>query len=147
MHTNRRTHKSLTSTVEVIVSVYISLCGESTEILMKNLMTLLKAIADENRVRLLLGLKGGELCVCQLIDFIDLAPSTVSKHMSILRNADLVSWRKEGRWVYYKLPEGSPDSASAQLLAWLIDHLEEATQIKDDLKKLQEVLEKIPACS
>ena len=114
---------------------------------MKELMTLLKAIADENRVRLLLGLKGGELCVCQLIDFIDLAPSTVSKHMSILRNADLVSWRKEGRWVYYKLPEGSPDSASAQLLAWLIDHLEEATQIKDDLKKLQEVLEKIPACS
>ena len=140
-------HKSLTSIVAMIVSVNISLCGESPEIFMKKLMTLLKAIADENRVRLLMALKGGELCVCQLIDFIDLAPSTVSKHMSILRNADLVSSRKEGRWVYYKLPDGSPGSASSQLLVWLIDNFEEAAQIKDDLKKLQEVLEKIPACS
>lgn len=57
---------------------------------MKRLMAMLKAVSDENRVRLLMALSEGELCVCQLIEFIELAPSTVSKHMSILRGANLV---------------------------------------------------------
>jgi ArsR family transcriptional regulator len=46
----------------------------------------------------------GELCVCQLIKMLGLAPSTVSKHMSILRQARLVQARKEGKWMYYRFP-------------------------------------------
>ena len=69
---------------------------------MLDFMAIAKALADENRVRLLLALQKQELCVCQLIELIGLAPSTVSKHMSILRQARLVEARKEGRWVYYR---------------------------------------------
>jgi len=50
-------------------------------------------------------LSGGELCACQIIEMLGLAPSTVSKHMSILRQAGLVETRKEGRWIYYRLAE------------------------------------------
>ena len=69
---------------------------------MLDFMAIAKALADENRVRLLLALQKQELCVCQLIELMGLAPSTVSKHMSILKQARLVEARKQGRWVYYR---------------------------------------------
>jgi DNA-binding transcriptional ArsR family regulator len=47
----------------------------------------------------------GELCVCQIIELLGLVPSTVSKHMSILKQAGLVENRKEARWMYYRLPK------------------------------------------
>ena len=61
------------------------------------------ALSDSTRVRLLHALRGGELCVCQLIELVGLSPSTVSKHLSILRDAGLVDSRKDGRWVHYRL--------------------------------------------
>jgi len=70
----------------------------------RHLMSIVKALADENRIRALLALRGGELCVCQIIELLGLAPSTVSKHMSILKQAGLVEATKRGRWVYYRIP-------------------------------------------
>ena len=70
---------------------------------MWDFMAVTKALADENRVRMLLALQKQELCVCQIIELVKLAPSTVSKHMSILRSAHLVDARKDGRWMYYRL--------------------------------------------
>ena len=69
---------------------------------MRDLMAVIKALADENRVRVLLALGAGELCVCQIVELLGLAPSTVSKHLSILKQARLVESRKEGRWMFYR---------------------------------------------
>jgi ArsR family transcriptional regulator len=71
----------------------------------EDFIAIAKALSDSNRVRALLALRKGELCVCQIIELLGLAPSTVSKHMSILRQAELVTCRKDSRWVYYRLPE------------------------------------------
>ena len=60
-----------------------------------------KALAEENRLRILLALGVEELCVCQIIELLELAPSTVSKHMSVLKQARMVDSRKDGRWTYY----------------------------------------------
>lgn len=57
---------------------------------MRDLMAVLKALADENRVRVLLAVQGRELCVCQIVELLGRAPSTVSKHLSILHQARLV---------------------------------------------------------
>ena len=67
---------------------------------MFDFMSVIKAIADTNRVRILCVLQGRELCVCQIIEMLGLAPSTVSKHLSILRQARLLEDRKEGRCWY-----------------------------------------------
>ena len=77
---------------------------------MREFMRITKALADENRVRMLLMLKGGELCVCQITELFGLAPSTISKHLSILYQAGLAESRKDGRWIYFRLPDrrGSP---------------------------------------
>lgn len=68
---------------------------------MQDVLAINKALSDENRVRVMLALAGGEMCVCQIIELLGLAPSTVSKHMHVLQQAGLVKGRKEGRWVYY----------------------------------------------
>ena len=72
---------------------------------MKESLRVFGALSDENRVRMLLALRHGELCVCQLIELMGLSPSTVSKHLSILRDAGLLDSRKEGRWVYYRMAD------------------------------------------
>ena len=63
---------------------------------MREFMNITKALADENRVRMLMALRGGELCVCQITELFGLAPSTMSKHLSMLFQAGLVESRKDG---------------------------------------------------
>src|SRR5688500_8554417 len=81
--------------------------------MLEEFIAITNALADENRVRALLALRGGELCLCQGIEWLGLAPSTVTKHMSILRQAGLVQARKEGRWMYYRLPDPQVDDVPA----------------------------------
>jgi DNA-binding transcriptional ArsR family regulator len=69
---------------------------------MKQVIGIAKALSDPNRLRALAAVSRGELCVCQLIELLTLAPSTVSKHMTILKQAGLVTSRKNSRWVYYQ---------------------------------------------
>ena len=77
---------------------------------MNDLISITKALADESRVRIVAALAQGELCVCQLIELLELAPSTVSKHLALLRQAGLLEVRKDGRWAYYRLAaRGAPD--------------------------------------
>ena len=103
---------------------------------MLEILNITKALSDENRVRALMMLADGELCVCQIIEMLGLAPSTVSKHMSILRQAGLVETRKEARWIYYRLADGEAQPVS-EILNWLQRHLKNDKRILDDLKQLQ----------
>jgi ArsR family transcriptional regulator len=65
------------------------------------------ALSDPTRVEILERLRGGERCVCELTDLLDAAQSRLSFHLKTLRDAGLVTDRREGRWVYYRLaPEG-----------------------------------------
>ena len=70
---------------------------------MRDFMDIAKALAEENRVRILCLLRKQELCVCQVIEVLGLAPSTVSKHLSVLYQARLIDSSKQGRWVFYNL--------------------------------------------
>ena len=74
----------------------------------KNYVQIFKSIADESRLRILLMLRVRPLCVCELYVALDIALSTLSAHLKILKNADLVEDNKDGRWVTYKLTEKKP---------------------------------------
>ena len=103
-------------------------------------MNITKALADENRVRILAALKGRELCVCQIIDLLQLAPSTVSKHLSVLRQALLLEARKNGRWTYYRLNDDGPAPEVAEALQWVIASVGNQPVIKNDRKRLKKIL-------
>lgn len=103
-------------------------------------MNLTKALADETRVRLLLALEPGELCVCQLVELVGLAPSTVSKHMSILKQAQLVESRKEGRWIFYRWTEDAPE-AVRRALDFVRGCCCGDPRVGEDRRRLQAILE------
>ncbi len=101
---------------------------------------LAKALGDENRVRILMILRDEPLCVCQLTALLDLAPSTTSKHLSILRQAQLIECIKSGRWVYYKLPVKPANKSIAKALQWVVESLADDSRIEEDANRLIEIL-------
>jgi ArsR family transcriptional regulator, arsenate/arsenite/antimonite-responsive transcriptional repressor len=107
---------------------------------MESVLAITRALADENRVRALLVLDGRELCVCQLIEFLELAPSTVSKHMTILRQARLIDGRKKGRWMNYRLAGEHASPAVKEAIAWLRRSLSEDPVARKDARRMQEIL-------
>lgn len=108
---------------------------------MWDFMSITKALADENRVRMLLALRGQELCLCQIVELVVLAPSTASKHMSILRQARLVEGRKSGRWMYYRLASKDAPEVVQQALAWAMESLASDPRVVRDAERLQEILQ------
>ena len=64
---------------------------------------LFHALSDETRLGILEMLRGGERCVCELQGDLDAAQSRLSFHLKVLREAGLVTDRKEGRWSYYAI--------------------------------------------
>jgi DNA-binding transcriptional ArsR family regulator len=107
---------------------------------MRHLIRTTKALSDESRIRMLAALQGRELCVCQIIELIGLAPSTVSKHLSILRNARLIDSRKQGRWMYYRLADPDAPVQIQAALEWIFSAMEGSTTIEGDKKRLEEIL-------
>jgi DNA-binding transcriptional ArsR family regulator len=103
-------------------------------------LNITKALAEENRLRILLALDGEELCVCQIIEFLELAPSTVSKHMAVLRQARLVDGRKDGRWMYYRLADERAPTEVKEAIAWVKKSLLKDERIREDVKRLNEIL-------
>ena len=108
--------------------------------LMRDFMAITKALSDPNRVRILLALRRGELCVCQITELFGFAPSTVSKHLSILHHAGLILSRKTARWVYYRLPEKSVPVAVREALNWVHKSLANTKETKADAKNLKMIL-------
>lgn len=107
---------------------------------MHEFMTVIKALADENRVRVILALHERESCVCQIIDLLGLAPSTVSNHMPILKQARLVNSRKDGRWVYYSLAANDAPVEAREVVAWVCKCLTNDSKVQVDTARLIEIM-------
>jgi DNA-binding transcriptional ArsR family regulator len=107
-------------------------------------MAVLKALADENRVRVLAALGPNELCVCQIVELLELAPSTVSKHMAILKQARLVSSRKDGRWIYYRLAREDATVEAKKVMSLLSRLLSDDRQVQEDTERLTHILRMDP---
>jgi len=63
----------------------------------------LKAVSDENRLKIICFLKGGTKCVCEIVDFLDLPQNLVSHHLKVLRNQKILTAKKEGLKVFYSI--------------------------------------------
>ena len=122
-------------------------CGNSYFVVWRNVestvrkfMAITKALSDPNRVRILLSLRRGELCVCQITELLDLATSTISKHLSILNQAGLILSRKTERWVYYRLPEKIAPVAVREALDWVFKSLGKTAEATTDAVRLKKIL-------
>jgi len=102
---------------------------------MTDLSAQFKALGDPIRLRLfaLLG-QHDELCVCHLVDALNIPQSTISRHLGVLRHASLVDTRRDGKWMYYRL-----HGDAAMQLATLLQSFSDA-QMQQDVEALQAIL-------
>jgi len=103
-----------------------------------------KALSDKNRIRIIKMLQKKPLCVCEIRAVLKLAVSTVSQHLSILREAGLIKDWKEGKWINYKInPEPNQIVSNALLFVQL--QLEEDETVKRD-RKIIETIDRVILC-
>ncbi len=92
---------------------------------MKAFVKVMKALSDPNRVKIIKMLQHKMMCVCEIQDALKIAQPSVSKHLKILEEANLVDYNKDGMWVNYHLTDGSSSPYVASLLGnlrhWLAD--------------------------
>lgn len=106
---------------------------------MRPFLAVSKALGDETRARSLAALAGGELCLCQIIELLGLAPSTVSKHMAVLEEAGLVEREKRGRWTYFRWAGPEAPAPIREALAWTSANLADDPTIRSDRERLTEI--------
>lgn len=108
---------------------------------MFDFMTITRALTDENRIRILMALRDREMCVCQVTGFLDLSPSTTSKHLSILKQARLIKSTKRGKWVYYRLADDASNSSMIrETLRWVAASVGDAPAVKEDASRIKAIL-------
>ena len=105
---------------------------------MRDFELALKAIGDPTRTRILKLLEGGGLCVCQVQAVLGLAPSTVSKHLTVLKVAGLVGDRRDGKWIEYALTIESRNPHAGAVLA-LLGALDRDPAVLADRRRLREI--------
>lgn len=81
----------------------------------EELSTVLKAISDPKRIKIIDLLSCGSLCACDVLDHFDFTQPTLSHHMKVLEKAGIVSVEKKSQWHYYTLKEDRVDSFRASL--------------------------------
>ena len=103
---------------------------------MKAFLSVMKALSDPNRVRILKMLQEKKLCVCEIKAALGVAQPTASKHLKVLEKAGLVRSEKDGLWVNYSLSDGAVNPFAATLLGNLRHWLEDVP----DIARIRELL-------
>ena len=104
---------------------------------MKTTTQIFKALGDETRLRIMaLLVDGRELCVCDIMAALELPQSTVSRHLSYLRNSGLVDDRRHGVWMYYTINRERLEHAATifDLLTTMLSELDQAAEDRDRLE-------------
>ena len=97
---------------------------------------LLKALADDTRLRMVALLSRGELCVCHIASALDISQPNASQHLLVLRNAGVVDSRRQGSWIYYRM-SGEPDPVRARILRAVLDGFAGLDGTAEDRRRLR----------
>lgn len=93
------------------------------------------ALADKTRLRLLNLMREDEVCVCFFTEVLGESQPKVSRHLSYLRNAGIVSARRDGKWIHYRIEEPK-DSFAALVLSDTLQWLASQAEIRNDYERL-----------
>ena len=105
---------------------------------MEQIVQFFKALSDETRLRIVMLLTQGELCVCDLMFVLDEPQSKVSRHLAYLKHSGLTNSRRAGVWMHYCLKESADEVHKAQI-DFLKEQLSHLPQFRIDREKLLEL--------
>jgi ArsR family transcriptional regulator len=103
-----------------------------------NIEFLFKALADRTRLRLIGLIGDSEVCVCFLVVILKISQPKISRHLAYLRRARMVTARREGKWMHYRLTE-PPDEHAARIFREVRAALSEHPELQRDREKLMQV--------
>ena len=106
---------------------------------MKDFIKVMKALSDPNRVKIVKMLQHKLMCVCELQEALQVAQSSVSKHLKILEEAGLVDYKKNGLWVNYYLTDGMKSPYVSSLMGNLRHWLEDESEIRELIERLPDI--------
>ena len=106
---------------------------------MKPFIKVMKALSDPSRVKIVKALQHRSLCVCELREALGLAQSTVSKHLKVLEEAELVSFEKDGLWVNFQLNDRPDNVYATAMLEQVSGWLEADEDVKEMLERLPDI--------
>ena len=101
-----------------------------------DLVHLFSALADRTRLRLLNLLAGGEVCVCYFVELLDEPQPKISRHLAYLRRVGLVSARREGKWMHYRMVTPG-DALQARVLECALGAAADDRQMQRDRERLE----------
>ena len=107
---------------------------------MKKIANIFKALSDDTRLRMIKLLHERELCVCELMQVLDMSQPRISRHMSVLKNAGLVEDRREGKWVHYSLRKETQGKEIKILLDSMAVIANNEAVVKADKKNLRKAI-------
>lgn len=110
---------------------------------MKDTLNLMKALSDEIRVRIINLLFQSDLYVCEIVEILNLPQSTVSRHLTILKNANIVINNKEGLWIKYNL---NKDNQYFIIKDIVINNLNKDEKCIEDIEKLKNIINSNRGC-
>ncbi|SHI87942.1 ArsR/SmtB family transcription factor [Desulfosporosinus lacus] len=106
---------------------------------MEKLLDALKALSDETRLRILNLLYEKELCVCDIMEALQISQAKASRHLIYLKNAELVKDRKHAQWVYYSM---ALDERMKFMDSLVYDNLRNLELYQNDLQNLKDWLKR-----
>ncbi len=109
---------------------------------MEEVLSMFKAFSDPARIRIVMVLRSQELCLCNLQEILGLSPSTVSRHVSILKREGFLASRKNGKWTYFSLMPLRTGTRQSNLLSCISGSLENDPTVKNDMMKAKELKQK-----
>ena len=109
---------------------------------MRELIRVLKAVADKNRIRIIKMLEKKKMCVCELSAVLEITQPSVSKHLSILNNAGILKDERNGQWIDYSLNDEIINQYAPAIKNIIKEWLNSDSTIKNDLKKATTLLRK-----
>lgn len=110
--------------------------SSASELDVQPLSRLFRALGDETRLRIVALLAHGELCVCHVVEALDLSQPNASRQLGILRMAGVVDGRRDGTWVYYRIAEQQHDGV-ARVLATLTESFTTRRVLRADHARLR----------
>jgi len=100
------------------------------------MLDIFKALSEENRFRIVMLLSQREMCVCEIFSILDISNSTLSSHLKILKQANIIKQKKNGRWINYSLIN---NATITMLLDFIKKNMNDNTLILEDKLKSKEI--------
>ena len=103
---------------------------------MRQIVDILKVLADESRLKIVYALQKRPSCVCELSSFLDLTQPTISSHLKQLRQAGIIDYKKNGKWVEYFIVD---DKDTRTLLIHLMKFVKDRESFETDISRITTV--------